>query len=311
MAMFDVVGIGYSAMDYLGIVPRYPELDEKLQMLEFSKQGGGPAATAMATVGRLGGRASYVGKVGDDDFGRFMLTELEKDGVNIDRVVVQHGAPSQFAFIVVDGETGKRTIFWTRSGIDPLLAEELDRDHILSARVLLVDGHDAAAAIAAASWANEVGIPVVYDAGSVRDGSEELAARTDFLAASCLFARQLTGEEDAERAGRLMLGGKSKLAAVTLGEEGCVYATSEGTFRQPAFEVDVVDTTGAGDVFHGALSYAVSHGWPYAEIIEFCSAVAALKCTKLGGRAGIPSLPRTLDFLRARSENRFWVDVSA
>lgn len=310
MEPFDIIGIGYSAVDYLGIVPRYPELDEKMELLEFSKQGGGPAATAMATVGRLGGRASYVGKVGDDDFGRFMLDELAKDGIDTDHVVVQRGAASQFSFIVVDRETGKRTIFWTRSDIASLLPEELDRAHILSTRVLHVDGHDVPAAISAAGWANEAGIPVVYDAGSVRDRSDQLVARTDFLVASKRFAGQFTGEEDAEKAARLMLGGRRKLAAVTLGEDGCVYATTEGTFRRPAFEVDVADTTGAGDVFHGAFSYALSREWPHAEIVEFASAAAALKCTKLGGRAGIPTLSQALDFLRTRSASALWTNLS-
>ena len=303
---YDVVGVGYCAVDYLGIVPRYADLDTKMEMSPFIKQGGGPAATAMVTVARLGGRASYVGKVGDDDFGRFMLDQLALEGVDTSQVGIEPGAESQFAFIVVDGETGKRTIYWTRSGVPSLRPDEVKREHILSAKVLLVDGHDIQAAIEAAGWANEAGIPVVYDAGTARENTDLQFERTNYLAASRLFASAFTGENDPEKAARAMLGGRRKLSAVTLGDEGCVYATSDGLFHQPAFKVDTVDTTGAGDVFHGALAFGVLRDWPIPEIVEFASAVAAMKCTALGGRTAIPTLPQALTFLRERSANPFW-----
>jgi len=299
MKPFDVVGLGYCAVDYLGIVPRYPELDEKMRMTEFSTQGGGITATAMAAVGRLGGRASYIGKVGDDDFGKFIIAELEKEGVHTGCVIVQAGASSQFSFVVVDQASGKRTIFWTHSNL-VLQPQEIRRDDILAGTVLQVDAHHPRAAIQAAAWANEAGIPVVMDAGSLRDGSEELVERTDCLIASALFARRFTGEDDPEKAAHRMFGGRRRISAVTLGEQGCVYVTEDGVFRQPAFEVEVVDTTGAGDVFHGAFSFGLAKGWRFAQIVEFASAVAAIKCTKLGGRAGIPAYQRVSKFLNRR-----------
>ena len=302
---FDVVGVGYGAVDYLGIVPRYPEIDEKMEMTEFVKQGGGITATAMAAVGRLGGRASYIGKIGDDDFGKFIIAELEKDGVDTSHVVIQPGASSQFSFVLVDRPSGKRTIFWTACGL-MLEPHDIRREDILAGKVLQVDAHYPRAAIQAATWANEAGIPVVMDAGSVREGSEELVERTNCLLASALFAVEFTGEGDPEKAARAMLGGRRRISAVTLGDKGCVCVTEEGAFHQPAFEVDVVDTTGAGDVFHGAFSFGLAKGWPYKEIIEFASAVAAMKCTKLGGRTGIPTFPQALDFLRTQSHNGFW-----
>ena len=305
MKPFDVVGVGYCAVDYLGIVPRFPEVDTKIPMEEFVRQGGGITATAMATVGRLGGRASYIGKVGDDDFGRFIVAELEKDGVHTGSMVIQPGASSQFSFVVVDKPSGKRTIFWTYSGIR-FEGSELRREDVLAGKVVHVDAHHPSAAIQAASWANEAGIPVVMDAGSVREGSKELVERADCLIASSLFARQFTGQDDPEKAARMMFGscspelveGRRRISVVTMGEQGCVYVTDDGTFHQPAFEVEVVDTTGAGDVFHGAFSFGLSKGWQFAEIIRFASAVAAIKCTKLGGRAGIPTLEQALAFLR-------------
>lgn len=302
---FDVVGLGYAALDYLGIVPRYPDLDEKMLMTEFIRQGGGITATAMATVGRLGGRARYIGKVGDDDFGQFIVDELARDNVDTTRVAVSQGASSQFSFVVVDQQTGKRTIFWTSSGLS-LEPEDIRREDVIAGKVLHLDAHYPHAALLAAEWANEAGIPVLMDAGTLREGSHEIAERTDYLIASALFARQYTGLQDAESAARAMFAGRRKLAGVTMGEEGCVFVTEEGAFHQPAFEVDVVDTTGAGDVFHGAFSFGLSRRWPVKEIAEFASAVAAIKCTKLGGRTGIPTFRQAIEFLRARSGNLFW-----
>ena len=304
--MFDVLGIGYSAMDYTGIVPRYPDLDEKVELTRFARQGGGPCANAMVTVARLGGKASYVGRMGDDDFGRFMLDQLRAEGVDTSQVVIEPGAQSQFSFIVVDADTGKRTIFWTRSEIPSLGAEEISREHVLSARVLHVDGHDLLAAAEAVIWANEAGIPVVFDGGTARGGSDLMVDHADYAVVSHRFARTFTGEDDPEAGARKLFRGRHRLAAVTMGDAGCVYVTAEGTFYQPLFEVDVIDTTGAGDVFHGALSFGVSKGWPIPESIEFASAVAAVKCTELGGRMGIPSLPEALVFLRERSSREFW-----
>lgn len=294
---FDVVGIGYCAVDYLGIVPKYPALDEKVLMTEFTRQGGGLIATAMATVGRLGGRASYIGKVGGDDFGRFTIAELEKESLDTSRVVVDPNGASQFAFIAVDQETGKRTIFWTQSGV-MLEPEEISREDILAGKVLQVDSHYPHAALQAVTWANEAGIPVVMDAGTLREGAVEIAERTNALITSTLYARQFTGQDDPEKAAVMMFDERKIISAVTLGDKGCVYVTKEGTFHQPAFGVDVVDTTGAGDVFHGAFSFGLAKGWPIPQIMEFASAVAAIKCTKLGGRTGIPTYPQTVAFLR-------------
>jgi len=310
MTEFDVICLGYSATDYLGIVPHYPEVDTKMELLQFSKQGGGPAATASVTIARLGARVAFVGKVGDDDFGQFMIEELAKEGVDTNNIVIQPNAGSQFAFIVIERHTGKRTIFWSRSGVAPLQVEELDKDIITSCRVLLTDGHDTWASLQAAIWANEAGIPVVYDAGSVREASIELAEHTDALVASERFAREYTGQTDPAKAAQAMLSGRRKYSVVTLGENGCVYATQECVVHQPAFQVDVVDTTGAGDAFHGAFAYGILRGWSYREIVEFSSAVAALKCTKLGGRPGLPTLEGALSFLRERSDNPFWLEMA-
>lgn len=296
MKRIDVLGVGYCAIDYLGIVPGFPEIDEKAQLSELIIQGGGITATAMAAVGRLGGRAAYVGPVGDDGFGRFIVEELQRDGVDTSGVIIRPGKTSQFSFVVVDQPTGKRTIFWTNSGLT-LMPEDIRKEDVLSAKVLQIDAHFPEAALQAAEWANEAGIPVVIDAGSMKPMMEDLLERTDYIIASELFARQITGKDNPENALKTLFTGRCKLAAVTLGGRGCIYTTNEGKYRQPAFKVEVVDTTGAGDVFHGAFSYGLSQGWDNGQIIEFASAVSAMKCTKLGGRTGIPTIEQVKTFI--------------
>ncbi|MDO8684047.1 MAG: PfkB family carbohydrate kinase [Armatimonadota bacterium] len=298
---FDVIGLGYSAIDYLGVVPFYPGLDDKVQMLDFSKQGGGPVATAMVTLARLGAKAAYIGKVGDDDFGQFILDQMKIEGVDTRGAVVCPGESSRFSFIIVDKDTGKRTIIW-KTMEKPLRVDEIDRDLILSGKILHLDGHERETSLAAANWANEAGIPVSLDAGSVRPGIDELIEHVDVLVTSRRFAIDYTGETDPMAAARKMLRGRTRINAVTSGEEGCACTDGEDEFHIPAFEVNVVDTTGAGDVFHGAFIYGLLQKWGLRQIAEFASAVAAIKCAKLGGRAGIPTLPEALAFIEKRNK---------
>ena len=305
MQSFDVVGVGQCSLDYLGIVDRYPRIDEKTVTSDFMIQGGGLTATAMVTVARLGGRASYIGKISDDDFSKTIIAGLEQEGVFTGDLVIQPGDFSPFSYIIVDRQSGKRTIIHT-TGDFQLEAAEIRREQIQSARVLQVDAHHPRGALQAAIWAKEAGIPVVMDAGSIRGGSIEIADLTDCLIVSQRFVHDFTAQEDPVQAAYEFIEsnkGKRALSAVTMGERGCLFVTAEGIFHQPAFTVDVVDTTGAGDVFHGAFSFGLSREWPYRKIIEFAAAVSALKCTKLGGRTGIPSYDQVTRFLGARFES--------
>lgn len=296
--MFDVIGLGYSAVDYLGIVPHMPEMDTKLEIECFSRQGGGVTATAMVAAARLGARAAFIGAVGDDDLGEFTIRELEAEGVDTSHVVRAPGASSQFSFIMVHKPTGKRTILWTRSNVPPLDPAALDREFVKSCKVLHIDRHEVRAAIQAARWAHDAGAIVAMDAGTYAPDVGELLPLADVLIASQAFAAELTGVADPAQSVRTLLMGR-RIAGVTCGEKGSWFATSDGdAFHAPAFEVDVVDTTGAGDVFHGAFSFGLARRWDVRRCARFASAVAALKCTKLGGRAGIPTYTEVEQFLR-------------
>jgi sulfofructose kinase len=294
---FDVVGVGYTACDYLAVVPHLPEENRKLEIGEFLVQGGGPTATAVVTARRLGLDAAFIGKMGDDDFGRRMLTELGEEGVDVSRVVVERGGRSQFAFIMVDESTAARTILWTRGNLGPFTAGDVDLGIISNARGLLIDSLEPRAALAAAREAGAAGVPVVIDAGTLRGGVRELLPLCDYIVASELFAEQISEGGDHVLALERIMDFGPRAAVVTLGERGCVALTESGLLEVPGFEVDAVDTTGAGDVFHGAFIFGVLEGWDIERVCIFSNAVAALKCRRLGGRAGIPDLGETMSFL--------------
>ncbi len=299
-ARFDAVGLGYTALDYLGVIPHFPAENKKLELDEFSIQGGGPTATAVVTARRLGLSVSYIGKVGDDPFGERMLSELRAEGVDCSSVIVETGARSQFAFIMVDARTGARTILWTRGTLSPFTPSEVDIDRITSARALLIDSLEPVAAHAAAEAAREVGIPVIIDAGTMRDGVAELLPLSDYIVASETFADQISDGKGVDEALRIILTYGPEAGVVTLGERGCAAISVDGMFEIEGFPVHAVDTTGAGDVFHGAFLFAVLQGWDLYRMCLFSNAVAAMKCRRLGGRAGIPGIDEALRFLRER-----------
>jgi len=306
--MFDIIGLGCSAVDYLGIVPHMPEIDTKMPIEDFTRQGGGVTATAMVAAARLGAKAAFIGAVGDDDLGDFTVRELEREGVDTSHVVRVPDASSQFSFIMVDKATGKRTILWTRSDILPLDPAALDRDFITSCKVLHIDRHEVPAAIQAAKWVHESDGIVAMDAGTYAPDVDDLLPLVDVLIASHAFATDFTGDPDPAGSARALLHDR-RIAGVTCGDKGSWFATSAGDeFHVPAIvppdPPGVVDTTGAGDVFHGAFSFGLAKGWAPRRCARFASAVASLKCTQLGGRAGIPTYSQAHHLLASASPDQ-------
>jgi sulfofructose kinase len=294
----EVLGVGYSCMDFIATVPGMPEIDTKTAVKSLYVQGGGPAATALVTLSRLGMRAALIAKTGDDLPGRMALAELARESVDTSGVIVQDGARSQCSFILIDEPTGKRTVFWTRGSVGALTPSEIDPGIVLSARCLLIDDLEPGAQEAAARRARDAGIPVVMDAGSVRAGVENLVPLATHLVASEGFPRAFTGADDLMEAASGMLRLGPDVVVVTLGARGCLAIDKDGArLEQPGFGVKVVDTLGAGDVFHGAYVRGLLEDWDLPRILEFACAVAAIKCTRHGGRAGIPSMAEAAAFL--------------
>jgi len=297
-AAFDAVGFGLNAVDHLCVVARHPEAGSKAPVLSFTRAAGGQAATAMVTLARLGRRAKYVGKVGGDEAGVFSLESIRREGVDTSDVATVAGVTSQLAVIVVDERSGERTILWHRPREIATRPEEITPEKVAVGRVLLVDGHDAPAAARAAAVAKERGIPVVLDAETVKGGTRELVPLVDLLVASSEFPALFTGASDREGALRRLLKLGPRFAAMTLGSDGALAMTADGgVVRSRGFEVSAVDTTGAGDVFHGAFVHGLLEGWSVERTLDFSNAAAALNCTALGGRGRIAGLDETLAFM--------------
>ncbi len=287
----DVTGLGLNAMDTICVVPRFPEANRKIRLNDVRVEPGGQVATALITCARLGLKARYIGSVGNDHVGLAQLDSLRSEGLELEIRQVQ-GASSQTAIILLEEGVGERTILWSR---DPQLsypAAELRREHIISSRLLHLDGCDSAAALQAARWAREAQIPVVIDVDELYDDStEELLRSVDYLIASSDFADD--PRELADRYGCPVVG-------VTRGAKGALFVDHGRLLTSAAFQVPVADTTGAGDVFHGAFIYGLLQKWPLDDVIRFAHAVAAMKCMHIGARRGIPMLPEVREFLMQR-----------
>jgi len=284
----DVVGLGLNATDTVLVVRDFPALGGKERVLSTLRQAGGQVATALVTCQRLGLATLYIGKVGDDDAGRFQLASLKKEGVDVRHTRVVPGTPNQFGTIVVDRATGERTVFWDR---DPRLAvrpSELDAQAITSARALHIDGCDVEAGIRAAGWARRASVPVIADLDTVYKKVETLFPYIDYLIASTNFLPAVTGTDDPFRVLEYMAREyKMRATGMTLGREGALMLCEGRYFYSPGFVVETVDTTGAGDVFHGAFIHGLLAGWDLVRMLDFANAMAGLNCSALGARGGI------------------------
>jgi sulfofructose kinase len=285
----DVVGLGLNAMDTICVVPRFPSPNAKIHMRDVRVEPGGQVATALVACTRLGLKARYIGCVGTDDWGKAQSASLRAEGLEVHLREVE-GASSQIAIILLEEGVRERTILWRR---DPRLSypvEQLRRETIVNSRILHLDGCDSAAALQAARWAREAGIPVIIDIDEVYDDStHELLRLVDYLIASSDFAED--PRELADRYGCPVVG-------ITRGAEGALFLDRGRLMKSSAFRVSVLDTTGAGDVFHGAFIYGLLQNWPLEDMIRFSHAVAAMKCMCIGARRGIPTLSEVREFLK-------------
>jgi sugar/nucleoside kinase (ribokinase family) len=300
MAEFDVVGVGLNATDTVLIVPRFPAYGGKAPFIQEFTSVGGQVATAVVACSRLGLRAKYIGAVGDDERGRLQLDSLRASGIDITHVQQRANCPNQSAYIVVDQSTGERTIFWNRPDCLAISPAQITPDQITCARLLHIDGHDTPAVEHAARIAREQSIPVTVDVDTIYAGFDRVLPLVDYLIASAEFPIRWTGIEDPcgaliaiERQAHM------KVAAMTLGAHGAL-AWADGRFYySPAFVVNCIDTTGAGDVFHGAFCYAVLQKMPIADALEFSNAMAALNCTAPGARGRIADAEEVRAFLHS------------
>jgi len=294
---FDVVGMGLNAVDFISVVPEFPAPNSKMEILHFSKQGGGQVATALVALSRWGVKTKYIGKVGEDDLGNFSLHSIRQEGVEVSSVTTEPSATNQVAIILVEKSTGERTILWNRDERLMYRKGELRKEEVCSGKILHLDGHDIQAALQCVRWAKEEGIPTLIDLDKVESLTSKLIQEIDFVITSSRFPMLYTGISDQRKALLELQKHTSGFLCATLGHEGAVALINGEFLYVKGFEVKALDTTGAGDVFHAGFIYGLLQNWEVAEILRFANAVAALKCRDLGGRKGIPSLEEAQRFL--------------
>jgi sulfofructose kinase len=288
---FDVLGIGLNATDTLLLVDEYPPYAGKVPFARELLSPGGQVATAIVACARLGLRAKYIGTIGDDLRGQMQRESLEGTDVDTADLIVRSGCPNQTAYIIIDQRTGERTVLWQRADCLRLAVSDIREEHIASARMLHIDGYDIEAAGYAASLAQAHGVPVSLDVDTVYPGFGSVLEHVDYVVAGSGWPAKWTGEADPFTAlARLREEYRLGIAAMTVGDRGALALDDSGWTYSAAFEVPCADTTGAGDVFHGAFCYAMLRGMSMQRALDFSNAAAALNCTAIGARGHIPAL---------------------
>jgi sulfofructose kinase len=301
---YDVVGLGVSTLDLLMVIDDFPERESVQRAHSSLLQGGGPVATAMVTVARLGGRAAMVDKVGDDWRGNLILQEFAREGVATEHAVVSAGHSSSIASIQVRKADGARSITYAPGDTEELSAAEVPEDVVASAKILHLNGRHFDACIAAAGLGKRHGVVVSFDGGAHRYRPElkELVALSDVCIVARDFAFSFSGAKSLEASAAALLDAGPGMVVVTAGSEGSwLFEKGDEPFHQPAFEAGrVVDTTGAGDAYHGAFLFGLARGYSLRSCALMASAVAALNTEALGGRSALPTFDEAVAFLAAK-----------
>lgn len=294
----DVIGIGHVTCDIICPVDGWPERDTKSVIPGIALDGGGPAANALAAAARLGLTTALVGRLGDDVLGRYTRQLHGTAGIDVSRLRLEPQATSPVSVIISDLRDATRTILLTKGESTTLNPEELDWEWLQGTRLIYLDGHQVPASLAVAREARRwPEVVVMLDAGSMREGLQELCALCDIVIASQVFAAQLTGTQQPAECLRALRNLGVSVAGVTLGAQGSLADAGGGIVRVPAFCVDVQDTTGAGDAYHGGFIYGWLAGRPLAECMSIGSAVAAIKCTGIGARQCLPDVHQLVEFM--------------
>jgi sugar/nucleoside kinase (ribokinase family) len=300
---FDILGLGCVAIDDLLYVSAYPPPDTKVQVQRRERQCGGLTATALVAAARLGSRCMYAGTLGTDDLSRLVIDRLKQEGIEVATNPRHPEARPIHSAVIVDESRQTRTIFYDLHGVLGAQPDWPEEDVIRSARVLYLDHFGVEGMIRAAQIARAAGIAVVADFESDQMPEfPQLLGLVDHLVLSREFGQKLTAQADPRAAAVRLWTNARQAVIITCGQEGCWYLS--GGFHEPrhqaAFSVKTVDTTGCGDVFHGAYGSALARGWELPERVRFAAAAAALKATKRGGQAGIPTLAAVEAFLKER-----------
>lgn len=294
--MIRVACVGITVMDRIYYVEGLPTEGGKYVAKRYTEVGGGPAATAAVAAATLGAKVDFIGRVGDDDTGNSLLAELESLGVNTRYTRRYTGANSSQSAIMVDAKGERIIVNYPSPDLLPE-ADWLNEIDFSQWDVVLADVRWHEGAKQAFTLARRAGVMTVLDGDVTPQDISELVALSDHAAFSEPGLARLAGTKEIDAALKKAQTLTNGHVYVTRGSEGCDWIKNSALQHQPGFSVDVVDTTGAGDVFHGALAFSLASGNAQEDAVRFASGVAALKCTRPGGRAGIPDCDQTRSFL--------------
>lgn len=301
----DVLGLGAVAVDDLLFVDHYPAADAKTLVRRRERHCGGLTATALVAAAQLGAHCAYAGVLGDDELSEYAVQALSRAGIELTYLRRDAGARPAYSTIIIDQARQTRNIFVDLQGVVGAAPDWPPAQVIRACRVLMVDPVGLAGMRRAADLARAAGIPIVADLEATAPEVASLVGRADHLILSWDFARQFTGAGTPPQAALALWDTAREVVVVTHGDQGCWYiaaANPGDVVHHPAFQVDVIDTTGCGDVFHGAYAAGLARGLPVAERVRLASAAAALKATRAGGQAGAPTLAEVNRFLEEAAE---------
>ena len=297
---YDIVGIGVCTVDHLVTVPRLPYRNENMAAISYDRQPGGLACIALMAAARLGARAKIIARIGDDEAGGTIRSVLQEEGLDTSMLLEVPGSESHISVILVHEASGDRSIITRPPTSSRIAASEFTREDITAARVLFIDALSEAT-LQAARWAKEAGMKVLLDPSQPYAEIKPLLPYVDVPIVPAYWARELMPDAPPSAVAERLHREGAEIAVVTLGEQGAVAAWDGGSQAFPAFPVKVVDTTGAGDAYHGAFLYALLQGWGLPRMARFASAVGALNCRAMGGRKALPTRAEAEAFIAEAS----------
>ena len=297
--MKKIVGIGACVFDTLYHLSAYPTEDTKLRATGSQPAGGGPVATGLVAARKLGVDAAYIGTLAADAGGAFLIKDFEKYGVSTATITVKEGYRSFSSVIWLSAAQGTRTCVFDKGDLPALVLTEKEKNAVREADLLMVDGNELAAAVEAAKIARESGTKVLYDCGGLYEGVAALLSHTDIMIPSEEFALGHTGCDTAlEAAKELYRRYSPEVVVITQGKRGGLLFDGKEALMYPIYPASVVDSNGAGDVFHGAFAAACCRGYDYLTCCHIASATSALKCTGVGARESAPDFETVKRFMK-------------
>ena len=292
----DIVGIGTCTVDHLMPVPHMPVNNETMRVTNYMRQTGGLASSSLVAAARLGARTKIIGRVGDDENGAFIRQVFADEGVDTSHLLVEPGTDSHVSVILVNVQTGDRSIVSRMATGGSIMPRDITREIITAAKVLFIDDVTPAT-MQAAAWAQAAGMWVVMDPFCPYQVAKEILPYVNAPIVPEQWARDWMPNQPAEAVVEALYNEGAKIAIVTLGARGGVVYSDEGLRSFPAYAVKVVDTTGAGDAYHGAFMYALLQNWDLERRVRFAAAVGSMNCRALGGRTALPTRAEVDAFL--------------